>query len=85
MREAGFKANNIFIKPPSIEELRARLTKRGTEPQEVIDRRIKIAEQELIELEKCDFIDHVFVNDNFDTFYGEAVVFLKKNYNQFVY
>lgn len=83
--EAGFKANNVFIKPPSIEELKARLVKRGTETPEVIDRRIKIAEQELIELETSDFIDYVFVNDNFETFYQEAVAYLKKRYNQFVY
>ena len=85
MRQAGFKANNIFIKPPSIEELRARLVKRGTEKPEVIENRIQIARQELTELETCDFVEQVLVNDVFDTFYRQAVDFLKKNYNQFLY
>lgn len=43
----GDKALSIFIKPPSIEELKNRLSKRGTDSPEVIDARIAKAEYEL--------------------------------------
>lgn len=50
----------IFIVPPSIEELRRRLNKRGTETQEVIEMRIAQAEEELT---YKDQYDHIIVND----------------------
>lgn len=37
----------IFILPPSMEELRSRLEGRGTEPQEVIEKRLAAANQEI--------------------------------------
>jgi guanylate kinase len=37
----------VFLKPPSWEELVRRLTHRGTEPQDVIDRRLRVAREEL--------------------------------------
>ncbi|MBQ3266060.1 MAG: guanylate kinase [Ruminococcus sp.] len=50
----------IFIAPPSFEELEARLRKRGTETEEKIAERLKIAEKEL---KSQDQFDHVVVND----------------------
>lgn len=50
----------IFIAPPSIDELRRRLNKRGTETQEVIDMRIAQAEEELTYRDKY---DHIIIND----------------------
>ena len=41
------KAESIFISPPSVDELRKRLTERGLDTEEVIDRRIKGAQTEL--------------------------------------
>ena len=40
-------AESIFISPPSVEELRKRLTDRGLDSEEVIERRIKGAQTEL--------------------------------------
>ena len=40
-------AITIFILPPSIDELRRRLLKRGTETEEVIEERVSQAEREL--------------------------------------
>jgi guanylate kinase len=37
----------IFLAPPSWEELVRRLTRRGTEPAEVIERRLQVAREEL--------------------------------------
>lgn len=53
-------AVTIFLKPPSLEELRRRLEGRGTETQEVIEQRLARAE---VELGTADKYDHVIVND----------------------
>ena len=50
----------VFIKPPSIEVLKARLSGRGTEPPEVLERRLQKAEDEMREAGKY---DHVIVNN----------------------
>lgn len=52
----GDKALAVFIKPPSIEELRRRLEKRGTDSAEVINQRIEKAEYELTFAPKFDVI-----------------------------
>ncbi|HKX11699.1 MAG TPA: guanylate kinase [bacterium] len=46
----------IFIKPPSLEELRKRLTARGTDSPEVIDRRIDRAEHEFEQISHYDYV-----------------------------
>ena len=53
----------IYIAPPSIEDLKSRLIDRGTENLETIENRIKIAEEELKQIE---FYDYVVVNDNLE-------------------
>lgn len=53
----------VFIAPPSIGELERRLRDRGTEPADVIQRRLKIARRELAEQGKFDV---VIVNDDLD-------------------
>ena len=53
------KFNNgifIFILPPSINSLRDRLVKRGTESKETIEKRIKIAENEMNYFKKYDYV-----------------------------
>jgi guanylate kinase len=52
----GKRALSIFIQPPSIEELRNRLTKRGTDSPETIKNRIDKAEYELSFAAKADKI-----------------------------
>lgn len=59
----GDRALSIFIKPPSIEELRKRLVSRGTDSQEAIRQRVAKAEQEL---SYSDMFDVIVVNDNLD-------------------
>jgi guanylate kinase len=43
----GDQARTIFIMPPSVDELRNRLVKRGTDTPEVIDQRVSKAEYEI--------------------------------------
>jgi guanylate kinase len=56
-------AATVFILPPSLEELRARLEKRGEDAPEVIDLRMKNAEVEMAQANKFDF---VIINDLFE-------------------
>lgn len=59
----GDDACSIFVMPPSVEELRRRLEGRGTDADEVIDRRVAKAE---FELTKAPEFDQVVINDSLD-------------------
>lgn len=61
---------SIFIAPPSFDELRLRLEGRGTESPEVIEARLRTAEQEL---SYQSMFDHVVVNDDADRAAGEIM------------
>jgi len=52
---------HIFLRPPSISDLRARLKKRGTDNLSQIRRRLKIARREMARAKRYDYI---VVNDN---------------------
>ncbi|MBW4054981.1 MAG: guanylate kinase [Proteobacteria bacterium] len=52
----------VFIMPPSMEELRRRLEHRSSDAQEVIDRRITRAADEIREAR---WYDYIIFNDNF--------------------
>ncbi|MBQ3846907.1 MAG: hypothetical protein II761_05010, partial [Bacteroidales bacterium] len=54
---------------PSIEELRRRLEKRGTDSPEAIDRRVAKAEEEMT---YAPLFDRVLVNDDLETAFKEA-------------
>ena len=64
----GASALSIFIKPPSIEELRHRLQGRSTDSEEVIEERVAKA---ALELEHAEAFDEALVNDDLETCYGE--------------
>lgn len=55
---------SIFIKTPSIEELRKRLEKRGTESPEMLEERVHKASKELVYAEN---FNEIIVNDDLDT------------------
>ncbi len=58
----------IFIAPPSLAELEVRLRKRGTDSEDVIQKRMQNAEREMRAGLQFDF---VIVNDNLDRAYAE--------------
>ena len=58
------EAVTVFIIPPSAEELRRRLTNRGTETEATIEARLERARQECLE---ADFYDYIIINDDIDT------------------
>ena len=59
----GDRALSIFIKPPSVEELRRRLVMRGTDAPEAVEQRLAKAEYELTFADKFDCI---IVNDSLE-------------------
>ena len=69
------QALSVFIMPPSIEELRSRLEKRGTDTREVIDKRIRKATREINFSER---FDHIVVNDNLETAVNNVSGLIKK-------
>ena len=73
IREKIPQAHLVFIMPPSLEVLRERLTARGTETQEVIDRRMQAAE---LELSLSKEYDMRLVNDDLETAVQELVSYV---------
>lgn len=71
----GDKALSLFVQPPSVEELRHRLTGRGTDAPEVIESRIAKAEYELSFAPK---FDKVIINDDLETAKAEALRIIKE-------
>ena len=65
----GENALSIFIKAPSVEALRHRLEKRGTDTPEAIEERIAKAAEEMEYESK---FDYVLVNDDLNTAFNES-------------
>ena len=59
----------VFILPPSIDELRRRLTERATDPADVIQARMERARAEI---SHWDGYDYVVVNDDVETCYDQV-------------
>lgn len=76
----GDECLSIFIKPPSIEILKQRLTDRGTEDDETLSLRLERAKEELT---YADRFDQVIINDDLEMAYNnvkEAVIkFMNQN------
>ncbi len=63
IKKAMSEAILIFILPPSVSELRRRLNKRGTEKQDIIDKRVNEAEAEI--KKACEY-DYIMINDELE-------------------
>ena len=63
IKKAFANAVTIFILPPSWEELRSRLERRGEDTPEVIEVRLQNAAQEMAQAHQFDF---VIINESFD-------------------
>ncbi|MCF7875556.1 guanylate kinase [Candidatus Bipolaricaulota bacterium] len=58
------KAVFLFVAPPSIEELRRRIENRGTENEETLNKRIRVARKELNRIREFDYL---IVNEELDS------------------
>ena len=56
-----FPAVAIFVRPPSVIELKRRLEGRGTESLEIIEERLQLAEEELRAVK---YYDYIIINDD---------------------
>lgn len=63
VRERFPQAVSIFVAPPSIGELRSRLSNRGQDSEEIIQRRMRDARAELSHYVEYDYL---VINDQFD-------------------
>jgi guanylate kinase len=63
LKALGEPGTYVFVAPPDMETLRRRLVGRRTDAPEVIERRLKKAEDEMREAVKY---DHVVVNDDLE-------------------
>ena len=73
VRESMPGARLIFIEPPSLEVLEARLRGRGTETEDVIEKRMKTA---LLELSRKMEYDIRLVNDDLDVATSELIAYI---------
>jgi guanylate kinase len=76
VRRAIPEAVAVFIAPPSLEALRARLAGRGTDSSEEVDARLKTAEREL---EARPEFAHVVVNDRLERAIDELLTVATSN------
>ncbi|TNV81114.1 hypothetical protein FGO68_gene9236 [Halteria grandinella] len=76
-KEGKIECNYLFIKVPSIEELRVRLQARGTESEETLAVRLENAEKEQnTASEHKDIFNKFITNDKQENFLAEASTYL---------
>ncbi|KAL7273263.1 guanylate kinase [Rhizina undulata] len=76
VKQTDLNAKFIFIKPPSIEDLRMRLENRGTETPGSLQKRLDRAQAELDFAELPGSHDKVIVNDDVERAYAELHEFI---------
>jgi guanylate kinase len=69
VREHFPEAVLVFVKPPSLADLRERLERRGTETEGALSRRLAEAEAEMARADEFDF---VVVNDDVERVVDEV-------------
>jgi guanylate kinase len=74
VRERRPDARFIFLLPPSFETLRARLTGRGTDTPEQVERRLELARREL---EAVGDFDYAVVNDDLEACVRDVLAILE--------
>jgi guanylate kinase len=74
--DSQINARFVFIKPPSLEALEARLRGRGTEDEESIQRRLAQAITELAYAETAGVHDKIIINDDLDKAFHELEDFI---------
>ena len=73
----GDKALSLFIAPPSLETLRERLVKRGTDTPEAIEKRVAKAEKEML---YSGNFDKILINDDLQTALNEVEIIIRENF-----
>eukprot|EP00794_Sanderia_malayensis_P017267 gene17267-18992_t len=71
VKETDLDCLMMFIKPPSFEVLEQRLRGRGTEKEEVIEKRLQTSREEFAYAELPGSYDYILVNDDLERAYQE--------------
>ncbi len=74
LRKARFPGVFIFILPPSLKELRARLEKRGTEPNDKIEARVEMGKGEI---RKSEWYDYLLTNYQVEDTVDQIIAIMK--------
>ncbi|KAG6001515.1 hypothetical protein E4U54_001065 [Claviceps lovelessii] len=78
IKQSSIAARYIFIAPPSLSALEARLRGRGTEDEASVQKRLAQAQLELKFSETPGVHDKIIVNDNLDAAYKELEEYIYK-------
>jgi guanylate kinase len=70
----GADAVTVFILPPSMDELRARLERRAEDPRDAIERRLENARKEIARWKDYDY---VIVNDDLQRAFNDLIAILR--------
>ncbi|XP_061183844.1 uncharacterized protein LOC133192027 isoform X2 [Saccostrea echinata] len=81
IKQTDLNAQYIFVKPPSLEDLRKRLERRGTETKESLQKRLDTAQEALQYAEQPGSYDHIIVNDDLNTAYEQLKQIVKDDIN----
>lgn len=76
MKDVNYSARFIFLSPPALTELEARLKRRGSNDPDAIKARLEIAVRELEKARIEGFHDVHFVNDDLDATYKKLHSFI---------
>lgn len=75
----GSRCMTIFVSPPDLQTLEARLRSRGTDSDEVVAKRMKNARHEM---EAAPQFDHIIINDRLDRACNELLEFVNQRLSQ---
>lgn len=76
VKKANLNARFVFLAPPSLDVLEARLRGRGTEDEAALRKRLDQARREMEYADTPGVHDLIIVNDDLDTAYRELSAFV---------
>jgi len=76
VKKTDLNAKFVFVKPPSVAVLEARLRRRGTENEEAVQKRLQQAIKELEFADIPGVHDKIIVNDDLERAYKELDEYL---------
>lgn len=68
-KDNGFSARAIFIAPPTLEALEARIRKNEGLSEDEIQSKLEAAQEDIDQSSSGDFYDRVIINDDLETAY----------------
>lgn len=79
VKKSTLPCKYVFIKPPSEEELRKRLSGRGTETAASLEKRLNNAKKELAYADIPGFFTHILVNDSLESTLSQLLDIVKED------